>query len=352
MSKYKVEFKLKQHTPIIHFQSDQSGATLRATELKPKFDRFLKEYAFNGNIPSEYKINPNRDALNYKVKIVSSGIDIQYFEKYPPLYFARDTKEKVISQKAIEITFISYKSKLVKYIDEYFEAFLAHENFATRQTKGYGSFYIQDKTFNPSLIQRKVYSFASSKEKWEQDIKLFYGLLRAGINEVDFRTKKSKFYGKSLMFLYARKMGITWEKKAIKEHFLNQHKIPENAFLCKDLLGLSTFENWGSYKIKVKKASPVIARYKSPIIFKPYFDQTMQRVYFYSNEISKNFLDQTFKISAIKTPLNLKTPAHFDIEDFLDFAVCVNLEDHIESKYHTTQTFQKLQSIFQTIKVS
>lgn len=27
--------KLKQHTPIIHFQWDQKGATLRATELKP-----------------------------------------------------------------------------------------------------------------------------------------------------------------------------------------------------------------------------------------------------------------------------------------------------------------------------
>jgi len=43
-SKYKLCFKLKQHTPIIHFQADQKGATLRATELKPKLDRFLMEY--------------------------------------------------------------------------------------------------------------------------------------------------------------------------------------------------------------------------------------------------------------------------------------------------------------------
>jgi len=40
-SKYKLCFKLKQHTPIIHFQADQKGATLRASELKPKLDRFL-----------------------------------------------------------------------------------------------------------------------------------------------------------------------------------------------------------------------------------------------------------------------------------------------------------------------
>ena len=67
-SKFKVEFTLRQHTPIIHFQSDQSGATLRATELKPKFDRFLKEYVFNKKVPSSYKISQEKDALNYKSK--------------------------------------------------------------------------------------------------------------------------------------------------------------------------------------------------------------------------------------------------------------------------------------------
>ena len=40
---YKLRFILKQHTPLIHFQHDQDGATLRATEVKPKLDRFLIE---------------------------------------------------------------------------------------------------------------------------------------------------------------------------------------------------------------------------------------------------------------------------------------------------------------------
>lgn len=38
---HKLEITLKQHTPIIHFQHDQDGATLRASEVKPKLDRFL-----------------------------------------------------------------------------------------------------------------------------------------------------------------------------------------------------------------------------------------------------------------------------------------------------------------------
>jgi hypothetical protein len=40
---YKLVFTLKQHTPLIHFQHDQEGATLRATEVKPKLDKFIIE---------------------------------------------------------------------------------------------------------------------------------------------------------------------------------------------------------------------------------------------------------------------------------------------------------------------
>ena len=74
MSDFKLEFTLKQHTPIIHFQSDQSGATLRATELKPKLDRFLKKYAFNGEFPEEFLIPKQDEALDYKVKIIKKKI--------------------------------------------------------------------------------------------------------------------------------------------------------------------------------------------------------------------------------------------------------------------------------------
>ena len=30
--KYKIEFELEQQTPMLHFQHDQTGATLRASE--------------------------------------------------------------------------------------------------------------------------------------------------------------------------------------------------------------------------------------------------------------------------------------------------------------------------------
>lgn len=37
----KLELNLICHAPIIHFQPDEEGTTLRASEVKPKFDRYL-----------------------------------------------------------------------------------------------------------------------------------------------------------------------------------------------------------------------------------------------------------------------------------------------------------------------
>lgn len=43
MYDWQKEYKLVQHTPLIHFQHSEPHACLRATEVKPKLDRFLIE---------------------------------------------------------------------------------------------------------------------------------------------------------------------------------------------------------------------------------------------------------------------------------------------------------------------
>ena len=109
---YKLEITLKQHTPLIHFQHDQVGATLRASEVKPKLDKFLLtklgggDYRkgivlaqsngwLNGVKPSD-RLENDSYALNYKMKFIvteipqiidirkfnSNGIEIPY-----PLFF-------------------------------------------------------------------------------------------------------------------------------------------------------------------------------------------------------------------------------------------------------------------------
>lgn len=110
--------KLKQHTPLIHFQHDQYGATLRASEVKPKLDRFIIENVFENdwdnckeflvgykksrkesdkerkieeeklNQVLKQKFNDGFRALNYKMKIEACNLD-EYFKLEE-----RDTKTK------------------------------------------------------------------------------------------------------------------------------------------------------------------------------------------------------------------------------------------------------------------
>ncbi len=85
----KLTIKLKQHTPLIHFQHDQEGATLRASEVKPKLDQFIltklgkekyeetsdEEYV---HIAEEYDRN-----LEHKIPfddLYDINIGIQYYE--------------------------------------------------------------------------------------------------------------------------------------------------------------------------------------------------------------------------------------------------------------------------------
>ena len=150
-SKFKIEFTLKQHTPIIHFQSEQNGATLRATELKPKFDRFLKEYAFNGVIPEEFLIPKQDNALNYKVKLIPKNKEVDLPNSF--LYFANNAvkndneKKHTVKTSSLDIEFFTFNTKLLQKIEKYFNDFLLITNFGSRSSKGYGSLHVTQIVF-------------------------------------------------------------------------------------------------------------------------------------------------------------------------------------------------------------
>ena len=82
---YKLEFTLKQHTPLIHFQHDQTGATLRATEVKPKLDKYIIE-EFGGIDKLRLK-NPEwligdgkHSALDYKIKLIPIDQSVEFLK--------------------------------------------------------------------------------------------------------------------------------------------------------------------------------------------------------------------------------------------------------------------------------
>lgn len=356
MSKFKVEFTLKQHTPIIHFQSDQVGATLRATELKPKFDRFLLD--ITEDIP--YKKNANEHkSLDYKIKIdqnISRSNDINSRES---LFFGNmgDGEDKKYKQypNKFKIEFFSYNAVVLDAISKYFEAFLANTNFGTRQSKGYGGFYLDGKNFDKTLVKETVYSF--STKNWEKDIKVLYSFLRQGLNFPG--RDETRFYSKPAIFSYAKSLGWTWDKKAIKQEYFSdkldqqsgdavEYQSNEN-YLLRDLFGLSSEQSWMSYKTTISKEHKDIERFKSPLIFK-IIDN---KVYFWVNESYKVLLDKEFKImSNKKGDLKLKTPLKFDFDDFLKFAFNINLTTHIDSQYHNQNEYAQLTKIFIDIKAN
>ncbi|MFK7905278.1 MAG: hypothetical protein AB8B69_09145, partial [Chitinophagales bacterium] len=170
MSKFTIKFKLKQHTPLIHFQHEQEGAGIRATELKPKLDRFLIQevfkhqfdhykhllVGFNG-IKSQKDFD-KKEAFDYKVRISCQSKRVEEIEQKStnnrgkwtqhPLFFGNMGVEGTEERKCfvwcegVEIEFFSLKKELLETLSKRFAYFIATQNFGTRQTKGFGSFYI------------------------------------------------------------------------------------------------------------------------------------------------------------------------------------------------------------------
>jgi len=357
MSKFKFEVTLKQHTPIIHFQSDQSGATLRATELKPKLDRFLLEQV--EGIPFKENANGHR-SLDYKVKIEAKPemsdtetINPRNGRTIPnPLFFGNmgDGKKKRFSMAStLKIEFFSFNSEVLKAIKYNFEAFLANTNFGTRQSKGFGSFYFK-KPFDKNLIKHKVYSFNSTQNEWQEDIKFFYAFLRAGINTANF----GGIYAKAVIFSYAQLQGISWDKKAIKSYYLDNNEVA-NGKIVRDLFGLSSSQSWMSYRATITKehTQKEIDRFKSPITFKPVLENGKMRIYFWADKSVEKILNKEFLVKFDrKSGLKLKTPTTFTFDEFFEFAFSLDLSKHIDSEYHKNGQYTKLVRMFKEIKES
>lgn len=103
MSDTQFTIQLKQHTPIIHFQHYQEGATLRASEIKPKLDRFLikklklTEYKKNNGKNVEMPREVYKNWFNNKEKLsLNYSVNVSYendFTYYLPLPLKLDSKK-------------------------------------------------------------------------------------------------------------------------------------------------------------------------------------------------------------------------------------------------------------------
>jgi hypothetical protein len=339
---HKLTFTLKQHTPLIHFQPDQSGATLRATELKPKLDRFLLQKF--PDLP--HREHPNGDvSLDYKVKIFFDGKNkIAY-----PKPFAKEDDEYVAPYFAdgvsiehdgnVEVHFFTFDSQVRKAIDREFPLFLSVTNFGTRGSKGFGSYHLTSTTlqeFEASLEESLygVYKLNKPGKDPRGTMKIidsFYKELKSGVN---LPRPRNPVYKKSLLFEYMcdNKNGYGWEKRWLKKRFPQivhgthepvDCEPPKEYRYIRALLGLAEHNEYrpkgGKKQVRIKHAEKNkdrrIERFRSPITFKV-FDNT---IYLLIDGSYETMLDKEFIFSLEGQSDKLKTPDRFDLESFLDF---------------------------------
>lgn len=390
--------KIIQHTPIIHFQWDQTGATLRATELKPKLDKFLKEK----NDPSIEKYFGQKGNLPYKVRIELGECTEEVYDieettgtgkvRLFPTFFgnikAEKVKKFVFYDGVTTIRFLSFNKKVLDTISEHIAEFFFKTNFGTRQSKGFGSFYIDpsDSCYkSPSKFENYHFTLdtweTNPHEKYKKlfgSIDLFYKTLRSGINIKD-REGNTLFYFKSIMFLYAKNKGWTWDKKAIKSKFVDPKTLDyqkkeynnsdiltfsgNNEYLVRDLLGVAPSQVYKYYNFSLQyDEKNEIERFKSPITFKVIhlgdIDRTTSTVYIILNSIPEGIFYKKFKINKvieknILDTLTLTTPPlteRFNIEDYFNFVLNIDIYKHVDEESRKNWRFRIIKNIYSQLR--
>ena len=242
----KLSLKLNAQSPMVHFQAREPGATVRASEVKPKLDRYLirklaRQTGLDGaalaKIP-EYKdwFRPSTDenvpptALRYQMQIfcedapeiVVLNLDndlknknkveeemaryAKSVSKYPIFYAnsgVKDPKQQrlgIVSNPTVVIR--CFHDGLKDLIKKNLEDFFLVTNFGTMQNKGFGSFapVRPNGNRNPNMaeirriagllkrehgVQRCLYMIVERNNDFSslfQAIEHFYRLMKSGYN--------------------------------------------------------------------------------------------------------------------------------------------------------------------------
>jgi hypothetical protein len=282
---YKLEFTLKQHTPLIHFQHDQAGATLRASEVKPKLDRFILQdlLNINENLYNEYidlicnYLKPayeNKKTSLYKIHLTSeidkkvllfsltSEVDANLIKKHKnaamiagenfevawetPLFsnnslikFAGnnargdrrirdDSKWEELKLgvwlKNIRLTIISYDFQLIKLISECLPFLFAKENFGLRQSKGFGCFSIENQTKLHIEALSKLAETYLYRKVDTGDWKNKFKSIREFWKLLKAGDSHGTYYKADIMKFYCMLDGTRWEKRKIKKSLHVKHR--------------------------------------------------------------------------------------------------------------------------------
>jgi len=363
-------FTLVQHSPLIHFQHQQAGATLRATELKPKLDRFLTKRlsavlpelaasygevierlraAMTAKSNSLYKVRigfeKNNPAPTYyyfesrirkedKEKVqfqVEEAFDLQKVEIIAPSpYFANNDKRNnneleqarlgVMWDSDLTVCFSSKDERLLELIEQAFPCLICTENFGGRQSKGFGSFSV--KGFSQNQFEKVVKSAFDYCAKYPRAKHI--GEIFSKI-DTDYKSLKNKQPADSAIrdYFLAKTPPIEWEKPTItKKVVKGQSYTNPSARYVRALLGLAELHDYQQLgvKVKIRHVGGEINRFRSPILFKVY----QNALYLLANQPDAKMLEgPSFYFFKGDDPgqdpnkATLSVPDEFDIADFL-----------------------------------
>ncbi len=271
-----LHYTLIAQTPLIHFQPDQAGATLRATEVKPKLDKFLWRAAQKDGLDPRQLgwCPPSSDTLCYKVRLrVCSA------EKDPSLkianfkfYFGNigNGVKKDFVFHDVAMTVVCANDTLRAWIDKHVKAFFAVTNFGARQSKGFGGFLVQGTTeaeIDRALSDIGTLNFGFAISPSERLFGTFvkaqavYAVMKSGINAAHFTpfnqehrfapTEGQYLNQKGYIKSFAQRAflgdSIGSDKAFIKARVLRPIRTVEPAEQNDPLLGPRSKENFESY---------------------------------------------------------------------------------------------------------
>lgn len=284
----KITFTLKQITPIIHFKGEKD--TLRGTDLKPRFDKFLslvidEKEKKNLLLKKSKDNNEQTDAFDYKIRIIKGESDNteKYFKKGKIIgaYFGDLGKSSKDSDKPayelsfyknIDVEFIVNNDRLKTEIKKWFPKFMVFNTFGTRKNKGYGYFLpekcdisisnlesiikeISDKYCYKGKSYLGVYKIDKkcSTEKILKFIDEFHKKLKSGYNKepsIMFSKNNKMINEKDVMktilkinkdYIYTKLNGKNNNFKKILNKKFKFVKKDDNKFFLRTLLGFPPF---------------------------------------------------------------------------------------------------------------
>lgn len=251
---YKKEYTLEQQSILIHFQANEknkSTVCLRASEVKPKLDRFIvKKLGEKKQLEEQHKDwiqaeSPNGTDLALRYRMIVTRINSKAViystkkknssergtqcsrdeEELPNIFYANmgtdNPKHGIFFTGGLKLTIICYIPKLLKQIDELIAEFFAVTNFGTMQDKGFGSFIVEggDVDYPKTLKENyssgvclKIDNAGKNQKELFNTVKQVYSVMKSGQNMVGKDSKT--VYIRSFIYVYMHKKHKIGNEKA------------------------------------------------------------------------------------------------------------------------------------------